>query len=150
MIIRSLTLCHCVAWEGAHGEGIGNPICENDLSWNRFLSVVSVELNMKMISLNECIYRYSFIYFIDISFCCYHERNLTWLEVEVHWSIGCNHSLCWITIIIGTILGLNISVEITFRDTINVDVRLWEVWDNFNDKFTISQDICLWQVVSQT
>lgn len=148
MIPWPSTCCHCLAGKRIHFDGIWNPIRENNFSGDGLFSIVSEELDFEVIPLNQWIDSNSFIPFFIKALCCHHEWNLTWLKVEIYWSEHSDDRLCWVWIIVCTILCLDISIEIALWHSIQIHIRFWQIWHNRYNEFTISQDICLRQVVS--
>ena len=102
-----------------------------------------------MIPLHQGIDGDAFIPFFIEAFSCHHEGHLTRLEVEIYWSEHGDHCLCWVRIIIRAVLSLNVPIEITLWHSVQIHIRLRQIWHNSYNEFTISQNVCLRQVVSQ-
>lgn len=138
-----------LACEGWKGNRVRDPITENNLSRNRFRTILGIELNVKMISLDECIDSDAFILRIYIAFCGHHKGDLAWLEIEINWCEYCNESKAWVRVIISTVFSLYISIKVAFWDAISIDVGFREIWSYLYNEFSIGQHIRLREVLTK-
>lgn len=79
---------------------------------------MTIKLNFKEVSLNQCIYSDSLILWLLISLSCNRKRYLALLEVKINWGKDSDNSLCWVCRIECTVSCGDVGIEITFRNTV--------------------------------
>ena len=75
-----------------------------------------------MISFNERVNGDSFIFRTNIAFSGDHKRDLGGLKVEVSGGENSDHGKGWISVIISTIFGFDVSIEITLGNSVGIDI----------------------------
>lgn len=103
-----------------------------------------------MIPLHQGVNRYSFVGLVDVPLRCHHERDLARLEVEVHWGEDRDDRFSRVTVIISTILGLNISIKIALGHTVDVHRWLGQIGRDFDDELAVSQNVGFREIISET
>lgn len=126
-----------------HTDRISYPISKNNFSGDWLRAIISIKLNIKMISLHQSINCESFIHRISVTLSSDHKRNLTWLKVKIYWSKCYYGCISWIISIICTTLCLNIPIKIAPRNSICIYVWKWKIRNDFYYNFSISQHIGL-------
>ena len=96
-----------------------------------------------MIPLHQGVNRYSFVGLVDVPLRCHHERDLARLEVEVHWGEDRDDRFSRVTVIISTILGLDVSIEVALGHTVDVYRRFGQIGGDFDDELAVSQHVGL-------
>ena len=142
VIILIYISSHTCAGKRRYSDWVRNPFIKDDFKGYRRWSKVTIELNLEKVSLDQSINRYTLIFRLSEPFSSDSKRYLTLLEVKFFRSPDGNN--CFLGVgswVKGAISCWNIIVEITFRNSIEVDNRRWNIRLDINDNFTPSQDI---------
>lgn len=123
MIIRTNSTSHGITRECSERNLTRHPVTKNNLCWVGLGTILRIELDMKMIPFHKSINCYPFILIISITFSGNHKGDLTALKVEINGRKNCDESELGICRIVGTVLRLDIPIEIAFWNTVPIHIR---------------------------